>query len=103
MFFSMLVSQKTFIIEYFNETKCQMKEGKILEGGIIYCFHFAFPCEWNMSPNKHFGQKHVFSMLVFQKIYLLNILMNETCPMKEEIRKILEGGITYCFHFVFPC
>jgi len=44
-----------------------------------------------------------FSMLVFQKIYLLNILMKETCQMKEGIRKILKGGITYCFHFAFPC
>jgi ABC-type oligopeptide transport system ATPase subunit len=41
--FSMLVSHKNFIVQYFKDwNMCQMKEGKIFEMGIIYFFHF-FP------------------------------------------------------------
>lgn len=38
--FSIFVSHKKLIIEYFNFKKCQMKEGKIVEGCVIF---FIFP------------------------------------------------------------
>jgi hypothetical protein len=37
--FSIFVSHKNFIIEYFYFKKCQMKEGKIVEGCVIF-FHY---------------------------------------------------------------
>jgi hypothetical protein len=44
IFFFSVGKPKIILLNIVMKETCQIKEGKILEGGIIYCFHFAFPC-----------------------------------------------------------